>query len=284
MLAIEAIWGSTFIIVKEAIRDASTLTFLALRFTMATLALAIVLIGRYRKFPAVRLSVKAGIYAGLTLFVGYFFQTAGLRYTTAPKSAFITSLSVVAVPLLTALVYRSVPSLAEGTGVVLATAGLGLLTLPDRGLQIGLGDLLTVVCALGFGAHIVVVGHYTARCSFQLLSLAQVGTAGLIAVGTFWWAEQPRVNWTPRLWIALLVTSILATALAFSVMAWAQRRLSPGRTALLLTLEPVFAWITSFLVAGETLPPAGAMGAGLILAGILLAELKPTMSLRYPSG
>jgi len=254
MIFVEMIWGATFIIVQEALRDASTLLFLALRFTLAAVALAAAFAGRYSTFPAVRRSMAAGAFAGMALFSGYFFQTAGLRYTSAPKSAFITSLAVVTVPLLASLVYRSVPRAAEAIGVVLAAAGLALLTLPDRGLDVGLGDLLTVVCAISFAAHIVIVGHYSANCSFQVMSLTQICTAALIAGGSFWWAERPHIRWTPRLLIALVVTGVLATALGFAVQTWAQRHLSPTRTGLILTLEPVFAWVTSYLVGTSALP------------------------------
>ena len=283
MIFVEMIWGATFIIVQEALRDASTLLFLALRFTLAAVALAAAFAGRYSTFPAVRRSMAAGAFAGVALFSGYFFQTAGLRYTSAPKSAFITSLAVVTVPLLAALVYRSVPGAAEGIGVVLATAGLALLTLPESGLGVGLGDLLTVVCAISFAAHIVIVGHYSANCSFQVMSLTQICTAALIAGGSFWWAERPHIRWTPRLLIALVVTGVLATALGFAVQTWAQKHLSPTRTGLILMLEPVFAWVTSYLVAGESLSSRGMAGAFLILGGILLAELKPSQLARHPS-
>jgi drug/metabolite transporter (DMT)-like permease len=282
MLVVVMIWGATFIVVQEALQDASTLLFVALRFTLAAVALAAAFAGRYSTFRAVRRSMAAGAFAGVALFSGYFFQTAGLRYTSAPKSAFITSLAVVTVPLLASLVYRSVPRAAEGIGVVLATAGLALLTLPESGLGVGLGDLLTVLCAISFAAHIVIVGHYSAKCSFQVMSLTQIGTAALIAGGSFWWAEHPRVHWTPRLLIALLVTGLLATALGFTVQTWAQKHLSPTRTGLILALEPVFAWLTSYLVAGESLSVKGASGAFLILSGILLAELKPRWLGQHP--
>lgn len=283
MLFVAMIWGATFIIVQEALRDASTLLFLALRFTLAAVALAVAFAGRYSTFTSVRPSIAAGAFAGVALFSGYFFQTVGLRYTSAPKSAFITSLAVVTVPLIASLVYRSVPRAAEGIGVVLATAGLALLTLPEAGLGVGLGDLLTVVCALSFAAHIVIVGHYSARCSFQVMSLTQICTAALIAGGSFWWAERPSVHWSPRLLIAILITGLLGTALGFAVQTWAQKHLSPTRTGLVLTLEPVFAWVTSYLVAGESLSRKGMSGALLILTGILLAELKPSWLGRHPS-
>jgi drug/metabolite transporter (DMT)-like permease len=164
--------------------------------------------------------------------------------------------------------------------VVLATAGLALLTLPESGLGVGLGDLLTVVCALSFAAHIVIVGHFSAKCSFQVMSLTQICTAALIAGGSFWWAEHPRVHWTPRLLIAIMVTGLLATALGFA--ADPGRGTSPTRTGLILSLEPVFAWVTSYLVAGESLSVKGVSGALLILSGILLAELKPRWLGQHP--
>jgi drug/metabolite transporter (DMT)-like permease len=276
------IWGATFILVQEAIQDASTLLFLALRFSLATVALSAAFLGRYRTFPAVRRSLAGGFFAGLCLFAGYFFQTAGLRFTSAPKSAFITSLSVVAVPFLGALVYRNVPHAAEVIGVVVATAGLALLTLQGQGAGIELGDLLTVACAFSFAIHILVLGHYSGKCSVEILSLTQIGTAAAIAGAASLWAEAPRIVWSPRLLVALAVTGLLATALAFTVQTWAQKHLSPTRTALLLTLEPLFAWLTSYVVAGESLAPRGVAGGALILSGVLLAELKPFRRALHP--
>ncbi|MCL6545321.1 MAG: DMT family transporter [Bryobacteraceae bacterium] len=283
LLLVVVNWGATFTVVKEALEDASTLAFLALRFSLASVVLAIVLVPRWGTFHPLAASVRAGLLAGLALFGGYFFQTAGLRYTSAPNSAFITSLSVVAVPLLAAFVYRSVPRPAEVAGVALATCGLALLTLQGQGPAMGWGDLLTLGCAFCFGAHVFVLAHFAPRCSFEVLSLTQIGLTAVIALGSFWWAEPARIEWTARLWLALGVTGVLATALAFSVQTWAQKHLTPLRTALILAMEPVFAWITSYVAAGESLSPRRATGAMLILAGVLLAELKPSRRRTHPS-
>lgn len=283
LLLVVMIWGATFTVVKEALHDASTLLFLALRFSLASVVLGLFLAPRLASLRPLKSSLLGGILAGLALFSGYFFQTAGLRHTSAPNSAFITSLSVVAVPLLGAIVYRSVPRPAEVAGVGVATAGLALLTLQSGSTRLGWGDLLTVICALSFGVHVLLLAHFAPRCSFEVLSLTQVCVTAAIALALCGWAETPRVQWTPRLLLALGVTGILATALAFTVQTWAQRRLSPLRTALLLALEPVFAWITSYVVAGESLTPRGAIGAVLILAGALMAELKPGGSKTHPS-
>jgi drug/metabolite transporter (DMT)-like permease len=282
LIGIVAVWGATFVLVKSALADASVLLFIALRFSLASVALAAAFAGSRRRPTAVRRSLAAGFFAGLCLFAGYFFQTAGLESTTASKSAFITALSVVMVPLLISLVHMSVPHAAEAAGVVLATAGLGLMTLRFDSLTLNRGDLLTVFCALGFAVHVVVLAKFSAASDLRLLSFGQVATTALLALSSFWWAETPRIRWTAGLLVALAVTGLIATALAFTVQAWAQRRTSPTRTALILALEPVFAWATSLVFAAERLSPQAMAGGGLILGGVLLAELKPDWSWRHP--
>ena len=282
LLAVVAIWGATFVLVKEALADASTLLFLALRFSLAAVALGLVFLGSYGRAVAVGRSLAAGALAGICLFCGYFFQTTGLRYTTPSKSAFITALSIVMVPLLVSFVHKSVPHAAELAGVMLATAGLGLMTLDRQSLALNRGDLLTILCAVAFALHIMVLGHYSGKVSVELMSLGQVATTALIASGAFWWAETPRVVWSPKLIVALVVTGLLATALAFTVQTWAQRHTSPTRTALIIAMEPVFAWVVSLLVAAERFSARGLAGGLLILGGVILAELKPSWARGHP--
>ena len=237
-----------------------------------------------RPSPRSSVSMAAGAFAGLALVVRATSSRPPACATPQPQNPPSLLLCRLSRCLCSARSSIGVyPRLLKGIGVVLATAGLALLTLPESGLGVGLGDLLTVVCALSFAAHIVIVGHFSAKCSFQVMSLAQISTAALIAGGSFWWAEHPRVHWTPRLLIAILVTGLLATALGFAVQTWAQKHLSPTRTGLILSLEPVFAWVTLYLVAGESLSVKGVSGALLILSGILIAELKPPWLGRHPS-
>lgn len=275
LVLITLIWGATFVLVKEALEDVSTLLFLALRFTLASAALAV----GFRARGPLRIErrvLRAGVVTGLCLFTGYLFQTFGLRFTTPSKSAFITGLSVVLVPLLAAAVGRSRARPSEWAGAATATCGLALLTLEGSSLRMGMGDGLTLVCAVGFATHILAVGHYAPRVRVEELSLVQIATAAALALAGCWWAEPVRVRWSLRVIGAVVVTGLLATALAFTVQVWAQRRTTPTRTALIFALEPVFAWLTSYLVAGEVLSVRAAAGAMLILAGVLLVELKPT--------
>ena len=276
------IWGSTFVVVKEALRDVSPVLFLALRFTLATLALLVLFRGSWSHPRKPRWSLGGGAVAGGFLFTGYAFQTIGLQFTTAPKSAFLTGLTTVMVPLLGALVSWSRPRAVEVGGVLAATCGMALMTLPGGTLSMNRGDVLTICCAACYAAHILTLSHYSPEASFELLSTAQIGVSALLAWSLFRWMETPHIRWTPGVWVAILVTGLLATALAFTFQAWAQRHTTFTRTAVIFTLEPVFAWITSYLLTGESLTRRAAGGAGLILAGILLVELKPLHPQRHP--
>jgi drug/metabolite transporter (DMT)-like permease len=276
------VWGATFVTVKSALADVSPILFLALRFSLATGALLAFWYGR-GKGRIVPGEIRAGVLIGIFLFAGYVLQTLGLQLTTAPKSAFLTGLASVMVPLLAMFVYRNRPQVSELLGILAATAGLGLMTLEGPLGSIGRGDLLTIGCALAFAAHIVTLGHYSEKMRFEVLSVLQVGTAAVLAMSLFWWVEPAHVVWRPAVVFAVLITGLLATAVAFTVQAWAQHHTTSTRTALIYTLEPVFAWLTSYLIIGEGLSRRAAVGAALILGGVLLVELKPLNPRLHPS-
>ena len=259
------IWGTTFVVVKQALHDVSPVLFLALRFTLATAALLVLFRGSWSHPRNPRWSLAGGALAGVFLFSGYAFQTIGLQYTTAPKSAFLTGLTAVMTPLLAAIVYRSRPRALEIGGVLLATGGMALMTLPTAPgatMAINRGDLLTICCAVCYSAHILTLNRYSAKASFELVSIAQVGISALLAWSLFHGMETPHVRWTAGVCAAIAITGLFATALAFTFQAWAQRYTTSTRTALIFMLEPVFAWITSYLLTGETLSARAAAGAG----------------------
>ena len=277
------VWGSTFILVKDVLGSVSPVLFLALRFSLATVALLLLYRGVWRRPGAAR-ELRAGALAGVFLFLGYLFQTQGLRYTTAPKSAFLTGLTSVMAPLLGSLVYRIKPQVSELLGVFAATIGLALMTLaPGAGLgSINRGDLLTMACAAAFAAHIVTLGHFAERMSFDSLAVAQIGAAAILSLALFGWIEPVYAAWRPGVFVAVAITGLFATALAFTVQAWAQTRTTSTRTALIYMLEPVVAWITSYLLVGEGLSARAGAGAALILGGVAMVELKPFRPRRHP--
>jgi drug/metabolite transporter (DMT)-like permease len=274
LVAVAMIWGATFVLVKRALADVSTLLFLALRFAAAT-AILLFVFRRHFRSPNLSYSLRGGFFAGTCLFAGYVLQTFGLKYTSASKTGFITGLYIPLVPLFSSLFYRRLPRIVELAGVATAFAGLALMTVESDLLSLSFGDLLVAGCAVAYAFHMLVLGCYAKAADTGVLAVTQIATAGLLSAATFSWAEPIRIQWSRDVWMALAITSLLATALAFAVQTWAQRWSSPTRTALIFSMEPVFAWATSYAVAGELLSRRATVGAGLILAGILMVELKP---------
>ena len=297
MLFVVAVWGSTFVLIKGALADATPAAFNLVRMTLAFLVLAAAYRQAWRGIR--RWQIASGALVGLCLAAGYQFQTIGLVRTTPSKSAFITGLVVVLVPLFSAIPGLRLPGARPPSwnaflGAALAFLGILLLTAPAAAARpapssvlnsiasllpdlssINIGDLLTFGCAIGFAFHCIALSHISPRIGFRPLALLQVGFCAVFMAISLPFIEHPHIAWTPRLLIALGITAVLATAAAFSIQSWAQSVLPSTHIALLLTLEPVFAWITSFLIMGERLGMRPASGALLILAGIALTELEP---------
>jgi drug/metabolite transporter (DMT)-like permease len=285
LIIVVAIWGSTFVVVKGALSAISPLLFNLIRMTLAFFCLGIFYRGHFGRMT--RRSLFAGAIVGFCLAMGYQFQTAGLRLTTPSKSAFITGMVVVLVPVLAPLL-AAIPGPSRASlpprwnalaGALVAFTGIVLLTTPPgTGLSfrsVGLGDLLTFGCALGFSLHVLALAHLSPRVPFEQLAVLQVGFCAIFMAASLPLLERPWVHWSASVLVALLVTAVLATAAAFTIQSWAQKFLPATHTALILALEPVFAWLTSFLFYGERLGRRSASGALLILAGIALTELLP---------
>ena len=272
LFGLAVIWGTTFVVIKDALADISPLLFLAVRFSVAALLLGVI----YRK-KLRRSAVKAGLLTGTLLFIAFVLQTQGLQLTTPSKSAFLTGLSIPMVPLVNSLVYRSRPQKFEVIGILIASFGMALMTLPSGKFGMTTGDFLSFLCAIVFALHFVVLGHFSRTMGFETLAVLQVAVAavlGFLCASAFASEGTLRMNATPGLGVAVIATGFLATALAFTTLAWAQQFTTPARAALILALEPAVAWFTSYVVTGEVLSARGKIGAGFILAGVLLVELK----------
>jgi drug/metabolite transporter (DMT)-like permease len=271
------LWGSTFVVVKNSLDDSSVFVFLALRFTLAGFCMAVFRPQVFRVLQ--REEIFAGVRLGFFMFCGYAFQTAGLRYTTASNSGFITGSSVVLVPLILALFWGKRVTFWVYFGTIAAAAGLYFLTVPVTGVaHLNRGDVLTFFAAMSYAVHIILVGDYAREHSAAALSVLQVlacaAMAWLTAFGANAIRWQPmRFHSTSQLWIGIAVCAVFATAVAFSLQLWAQQFTTPSHAAIIFTLEPVFAVITSYLLLGERLGLRSIAGAGLVLAGILAAEL-----------
>jgi len=270
LVGVTAIWGSTFVVVKDAICKMPVTDFLTWRFTLAALAMLVL---RPRSVASLGTSGRrAGVIVGLALGAGYLLQTLGLQHTSAAVSAFITGMFVVLTPLGAAVLLRKPPGASAWAAVAVATVGLALLSL--HGFTVGSGELLTLGCAAAFALHIVGLGRWASSYDAFGLAVVQLLTTavlcGLVAV-----PGGLVVPPSASVWGALALTALAATALAFLVQTWAQSHLAPTRAAVVMTMEPVFGGLFAVLLAGEVLGPRTLFGAALVLIAMVLTEVGP---------
>lgn len=278
LVLITLIWGATFVVIKSALADITPLFFNAVRMSLAAILLAVVFHRQLRGIPAS--AIIAGVVIGLFLGSGNELQTSGLKYTAASKSAFLTGLAVVLVPVFLAIFWKRKIGRWSALGVAMASFGLYLLTAPAKGVPgstsegMNRGDLLTIGAAIVFAFHIIFVGHATRTHRWQQITVVQTATAAVMMIFAFPLFENVRVVWSANAIAGILITGLFSLAAAFSIQAWAQQFTPPTHTALIFSLEPVFAWLTSFLVLGERLGTRAAIGGVLILAGVVVSEEK----------
>jgi drug/metabolite transporter (DMT)-like permease len=277
LVLITFIWGVTFVVVKDSLNDSSPLLYNAVRMTLAAVVLAAIF---YRQLQTITREVAiAGTIIGTLLWIGYECQTAGLKYTTPSRSAFLTGISVVLVPVLLALIWRRHVNHWTLAGVAAAFVGLYLLTVPASGgsslfANVNRGDLLTLGCAVSFAFQIIYLGRAAQRFPFAQIVVLEIASCALwmwISIPIFERGAFMRIS--SSMLISIGVTALLGTVAAFIVQGWAQQFTPPTHTALIFALEPVFAGITSYIVVHERLGTRGGIGAGLILAGVLVSEL-----------
>jgi len=275
LLAVAAVWGLTFATVQRALEAAGPFSFLAARFALAAVALGVVFPRRVLRVS--RGAVAVGALIGVWLTLGYALQTVGLLYTTASRSGFITGLSVVLVPVLSFAVSRVRPRVTSVAAVVLAASGLYLLTKPQAA-GMNVGDVLTLGCAVAFALHIVTTERVAPRHDPVPLAFCQIVTTAIICTALMVAWEGPRLPLTAWTISALAVTGVLATAAAFSVQMWAQRRTSAAHVAVIFAAEPVFAALFAWIIQHEVLGAVGFAGGALIVVGILVAQVDAARS------
>ncbi len=259
---VTAVWGWTFVLVKDAVSHYPTLTFLELRFALAFLVMIVLV----RRLPS-RRELWVGVAAGIVLAGGYLTQTVGLTMTSPGNSGLITGLFVVFTPLLDRVF--GVP-LRRWTVIAVLVALGGTVMLVGGPGGFGLGDLLTVACAFLFALHIVLLSRWSPGLRSAPLAMVQMGTGAVV----FTASGSTTLSFpSAGVWFAIVVTGLFASALAFYIQTWAQQHLSASRTALIMTTEPAWALAAAVVLAGQRLGWLQAAGAGLVLAAIVGHEL-----------
>jgi drug/metabolite transporter (DMT)-like permease len=262
LLLVTAVWGWTFVLVKDALTQYPTLPFLELRFIVALL----VMVALVRRLPT-RREARVGVIAGTVLAAGYLAQTVGLTMTSPGNSGLITGLFVVFTPLIDRLFGTA---LHRWTVIAVLVALAGTVMLVGGPSGFGLGDILTVVCAALYALHIVLLSHWSPGLRAAPLAMVQMGTGALIFTGSGSWSLQVP---SPYVWLAIAVTGVFASALAFYIQTWAQQHLSASRTALILTTEPAWAVAAAVVLAGQRFGLLQAAGAALVLVAIVGHEV-----------
>ncbi|WP_026677719.1 DMT family transporter [Fictibacillus gelatini] len=280
LLFVAFIWGTTFVIVQNAIAFLEPFSFNAVRFFIATVFLAgwVLLFNKSLFNTLSKPLIFRGIAIGFWLYLGYGFQTLGLLYTSSSKAGFITGLSVVLVPVLSVFFFKQKLTVPASISVVLAVAGLYMLTIGNS-FHLNVGDFFVLIGAISFALQIILTAKYANSYPAMLLTIVQLLTVAILSALSSLFLEnwknifQPAILGKKEVWIALIVTSLFATAIAFLAQTYFQSYTTPTRVALIFSMEPVFAAFAGLLWNNETLGARAVIGCSLILIGMILSEL-----------
>lgn len=269
LIGVTAVWGWTFLGVKDAVLKMPVMDFLAIRFSIAAVTLILLRPKAISKIS--RRQSWHGIILGVLLGLAYITQTFGLQITSPATAGFITGMAVVLTPIVAWLVVKEKIRFVTWVAVGLATIGLALLSL--QGWVFGKGELLVLLCAFCLAGHITGLGKWSSLHETYGLAMIQITVAALICLA----AAAPGGIVAPpdfTVWITVGVTAILATSVAFVVQTWAQKLISTTQTAVILTMEPVFAGIFATTIGGEVLTPRSIVGAVCVITAMLIVQLK----------
>ena len=285
LILMTIIWGGTFVIVKESLNDISSMLFIAIRFAIASSLLILFLL--IKKIKVDTKAILPGIMLGVFLFSGFFFQTIGLKLTTATKSGFITGTLIVFIPFVQILVEKKFPTKGALIGTALVFTGLLFLSsggssitnfISELGASFNIGDILTLICAVFFAVHVVYIDVFSPKYNYWILLTTQLSTVavlGFIASLLFsgFSVEAIHIDFTKYLIFGLLYTSLLATLLNIGFQTKFQKVVSPTKAGIIYSFEPIFAAIFAFFLLGEKISNFGLLGCALIFLGLIVAEL-----------
>ncbi len=272
LLLVTFFWGTTFIIVKNAVAQVDVFAFLSVRFSSAFLIMLAVFHKRIR--PLSMPTVRAGGILGIFLFAAFSFQTWGLIYTSATNGAFLTGLNVVIVPVLMFIFLKRAPAPFAVAGILTAFAGLYYLA-GGTPANWNRGDILEFVCAFWIAVHILLTGYYAPKLDTLALAIWQVGAVALLSLVFALATGSLTLDLPLSVWGAVAITSLLCTVFAYLIQTHAQRYIPPARTALNFTAEPVLGVLFAHWYGGEVLMMRHLIGGGFIFLGMILAEIRP---------
>lgn len=273
LVIVAIIWGSGFVASALALDYFTSFQILALRFTLAFIGSLIV----YRKelINHDKDGIKKGIIIGIVLYLAFMFQTIGLVYTIASKNAFLTATNIVIVPFLSFIILRERINKNEIIGSIVTLIGIGLLTFNDSKIgSINVGDIFTLICALFFALQILLTDYFVKDASPGILVVSQMGTASLIGWLVIILFDNSQFNVNIKSICPILYLGLASTLLAYGIQTWAQKRVDATEAAIILSSEALFGMIASAIILKEPITINLLIGGFLILAGIVIVQLK----------
>jgi len=290
LILVTLLWGATFVIVKEALTDISSMAFIAIRFLLA----GIILLPFMFKKKFNKKSTFAGILLGFLLFSGFATQTVGLKFTSATKSGFLTGTAVIMIPLLQVLIKKKTPTKGVIFGTIMVLVGIALLSsggssvlnlIEDIGANFNIGDGLTIICAFFFALYIIFLDVETAKYDFWILLFLQILTTAVLSfifllLFSSFEIEEIRINISTNLVSAILYTSIFATLITTALQTKYQKNVTPAKAGIIFSFEPMFAAVFAFFILGEKITNFGYIGAALIVLGLIISEIYDSLILK----
>lgn len=272
LVIVTALWGWSFVAIHDALLHLSDSAFNSYRFLIAAVVLIIIIFVKQKKIR--RHDWVSGFITGIALYLAFLFQTKGLVYTTASNASFITGLAVVFTPIFAYLILKMLPEKRQIVGALIATIGLAFLTLND--LTIHLGDVLVLLCAVSFALHIVLLSKVSKESDPLNITFVQLFVVGVLSLMQSFAFNEFSIPTGKTTIQSIFIIAILGTAIGFFVQTKAQVASSPNRIALIIVLEPLFGGLFGYFLANDRLTFLNWLGAALILAGMLITELKLT--------
>ena len=270
MASVSLAWGSSYLLMKIGLDGIGPYNLIALRFGIAFFAMSLIFLPRYRQLSAATLA--KGVFTGIILFLIFYGMVNGVNHTTASTAGFLTSTTVVMVPVLECLLKRTLPSKTIVISILLSVAGLFLLTAKD-GIVFDTGAAYCLTGAFFYAVYIIVFARLAKGNDTLLISIIQLGVASLTGAVFMFLLETPSLPATPTQWGAILGLGLICSAYGFVVQPIAQRYTTPEKIGLIFSLEPVFSALLSWLFLHEILGFKGYTGAILIFAAVIFTEL-----------
>lgn len=278
LIVVTAVWGATFLVIQVALRDAGPFMLLAHRFSLATAV--IFLVFRRRIHGLRRADLVGGLLVGVATFASYAFQTVGLQFIPSSRSAFITALYVPTVPLLQLVIIGLAPRISAWIGILVSFLGLMVLSsTAAAGIQLGTGELLTLGCAFTAALQIVLIGRFAPTMDPLRLAFLQFAVVALLALAGAGIAGEAMPTYSRSFIGSIVALGVVGTSFGLGVMNWAQQTVSATSATVIYALEPVWAGIFG-AAAGEILTGRTLTGSALIVAGVLVSEIRWNRRLR----